>query len=259
MAAAFAESEAPSASSHAEVLDTDAQRDLIQRSVHALTGGDASATRSATGHALRHFAPGSLEFGLLLHRFGDSYAHTILNEPQGWLGFLQDRGPDRLYPTGYGHLLDFHAPDQIEQRPRLYGQYVQDLFATLGPFAGKARLSSNQLGEFIAKMQGATVRTKVVQHSRRDREGFEYRWTTGGDIDGEATERAQFAVLKEAISSLVGPDAATIYTPLNDPMSLGKYNATKPLPGGPISEQRVDEAVHNVARRIGEDRNVRVR
>jgi hypothetical protein len=60
------------------------------------------------------------ERGLLIHAFGDSFAHT--------------KGPNNsvAYGGDWGHGLAGHEPDIIGNNPRLYQLYVHDLYLALG-------------------------------------------------------------------------------------------------------------------------------
>ncbi|MBK8287043.1 MAG: hypothetical protein IPK97_20460 [Ahniella sp.] len=63
--------------------------------------------------------------GLAIHRLGDSFAHRqIGNEGV-------------TYVERIGHLFDGHEPDEISTRPRLYGDYVEELARTLAKRKGE--------------------------------------------------------------------------------------------------------------------------
>ncbi|MDF2679174.1 MAG: Rhs family protein [Brevibacillus sp.] len=119
------------------------QRDDMQRGLHTLTGGSTTFERSYRDSVARKLEPGSLEFGLNLHAFGDSYSHaTIDNE-------------NVFYETGLGHGVELGkrlsgtAPDQIPRRKELYYQYVGHLYDVLSDIAKKQglkpRLSKEQV------------------------------------------------------------------------------------------------------------------
>lgn len=102
----------------------------VQRGLHALTGNSAKHERDTRRSRLNNLQVGDLEFGLALHAFGDSYAHTTID----------DEGI--LYRAPFGHAVeavkwrngwfrDPHAPDSIFQRPALYKEYAQALFDIL--------------------------------------------------------------------------------------------------------------------------------
>jgi len=114
--------------------DWNADRMVVDRNVqvglHALSGWSAEAETSYRKKILAGLEPGSFEFGLALHPFGDSYAHRILN------------GGERMYKAPVGHLVEAnlqdatiphllngaHRPDRMELRPTLYREYGLALY-----------------------------------------------------------------------------------------------------------------------------------
>lgn len=89
---------------------------------HALTGGDPIKARNATREKLlKAIITGApmKEIGRLLHKFGDTYAHT-------------DEITNRLFMAPLGHLLFWKKPDKLGDRPEMYLDYVNDLSKTLG-------------------------------------------------------------------------------------------------------------------------------
>jgi hypothetical protein len=116
----------------------------VQVGLHALSGWAAEAETSYRKKILDGLKPGTFEFGLALHPFGDSYAHRILN------------GGERMYKAPVGHLVEAnvkdatlsdwlngaHRPDRVELRPKLYREYgiaLYDLFVD----RWKIRMSEN--------------------------------------------------------------------------------------------------------------------
>lgn len=115
-------------------------RKIIQHGLHALTGGSSKKEREATKAALKDYEAGSFEFGLLLHRFGDTYAHSTVDDES------------KLYAGPAGHLMDTlrgKDPDNPANRPKLYEAYVRDLLSVLTAKSGKAGMSDEKIAEFV--------------------------------------------------------------------------------------------------------------
>lgn len=104
-------------------------RHRINAILHSLHGGDLDESlrrRALLLDVFQGLDQTSPDYywkaGLVLHAFGDSYAHT--NESGA------------TYGEFFGHLFDGHAPDQIGQRPELYLSYVEMLFEALNEGEG---------------------------------------------------------------------------------------------------------------------------
>jgi hypothetical protein len=112
----------------------DAQRHShdIQRGLHALTGRNRKEEVRIREAVLKNQKLGSIEFGLALHAFGDSFAH-------------QDKTHDRMYNPGWGHTkptlvlthlpklakwfgIDPEMPDAIDARAGDYIEYGSRLY-----------------------------------------------------------------------------------------------------------------------------------
>lgn len=101
----------------------------VQTGLHALTGRNAEDETRAREAILQKLTPGSYEFGLALHPFGDSFAHRDLDHST------------TMYPPPMGHLVErayqiarkqwsgsAHDPDNIHKRPLLYRRYGLELY-----------------------------------------------------------------------------------------------------------------------------------
>jgi hypothetical protein len=111
----------------------------VQYGLHSLPGQSLNAnTRSSayqrqhTKQALAREDAASLEFGLLLHRLGDTFAHSKIN---GESTMYTVSGADELCATnpltsiGHGHRN--HDPDYAFLRPALFYSYIQNLYTVL--------------------------------------------------------------------------------------------------------------------------------
>jgi len=179
-------------------------RDDIQRGFHDLTGGLSAEERAFRDRTLSSYEPGSLEFGLTLHAYGDSYAHSVM------------RLEDFLYQTGWGHLKHWTHPDEIHRRPDLYAAYVSDLFQSLSEIARAQgltpRLSEEQLEEFIrtvSSIDGDHTQADLIrvmseemlgiemneyapeQESKTTWDNFRQRHDGSGLVDDSMLQRAQ--------------------------------------------------------------------
>ncbi|NSL86281.1 insecticidal toxin complex protein [Chitinophaga sp. Mgbs1] len=236
--------------------DAIAERDLVHRGLHTLTGGDTSASRDLTRKALESAKPGSLEFGFLLHRFGDTYAHSRM------------RNESILYDTGAGHLGDMHDPDLINKRPELYVQYVNDLFSTLSKVSGKPRMSKEEVNELVLRV--SKIRFEHLVTRRVGLDGSLHN----KEVNNKATEAEQRRMLREGIKELLlrnssqksdtpsklNVDEILSYFPEDeDGLSYDKYKPkySKFMQG--VEMPHINQAAHNTAKSVNEDRPITIR
>jgi len=106
----------------------------IGMGLHCLTGAASDCETAWRAHVLET-APqtaGNLALGLAVHAFGDSFAHRDISDPR------------KMYPPVIGHgriMIDdakkgkmpsrklAEIPDHLDQRPDLYRQYGEELYA----------------------------------------------------------------------------------------------------------------------------------
>jgi hypothetical protein len=119
----------------------------VQQALHSLTGGDSEKLR---GYLECLFKNGKLspeEQGILMHAYGDAYAHSHPTGHNEWVGkgrrplpWDKGRGLDgwkyvqdgeRQYPPFWGHGPQGHLPDYIAVNPELYGRYVDRMFGVM--------------------------------------------------------------------------------------------------------------------------------
>jgi RHS repeat-associated protein len=101
----------------------------IQERLHSLHGQDVLKWRECLSKLIQTPDLFPAERGLLLHAFGDAYAHTRIDS----------QGSEVSYGWPYGHANTPYGgkgPDLPSLRPQLYAQYVSALFAALP--AGKS-------------------------------------------------------------------------------------------------------------------------
>ncbi|WP_430907058.1 RHS repeat domain-containing protein [Maribacter sp. 2-571] len=180
------------------------ERDEVQTFLHALTGSDAKKERTRTKKALKKFDSGSIEFGFLMHRLGDTYAHSKSN--------------GQTYSTGMGHGAAGHTPDEIFRRPALYKSYVLDLYDTLSAQTKakgkKTRLSRSQVEAFADKIGSIKVMTPEKKHQGK--------YTTKvipPKIDAGATEASEIAMIR-SLSQTMMKQKMKLYAPEKDSYSI---------------------------------------
>ncbi len=125
-------------------------RSDITSILHSLHGGKSqkifvrrNILSDAVASQLTSNSPQYWKAGLLIHSFGDSYAHT-----KNVYGSVEEKA----YGSLLGHALDFHDPDQIA-RPDVfpkYAAYVAHLFDSLD---NNANGDKNMIRDFIAELQ----------------------------------------------------------------------------------------------------------
>ncbi len=114
-------------------------RYAVEYGLHSLPGKSLNAnTRSSayqrqhTTQALAKEDAGSLQFGLLLHRLGDTYAHSKIGNPATMYtvsGADEFCFSNPLTSIGHGHRN--HDPDYAFLRPPLFFSYVENLYTVL--------------------------------------------------------------------------------------------------------------------------------
>lgn len=116
------------------------ERYRVQYGLHSLPDRELSeATRSSayqrkiTAQLLLKESPVSLKFGLLLHRLGDTYAHSKMGHEHTMYTvtkteecFTADN-----YKESFGHLFDMHDPDYPFLRQSLFFSYLENLYTVL--------------------------------------------------------------------------------------------------------------------------------
>lgn len=99
----------------------------LMKILHSLHGGDQKAVikRRADLKSLlmegRERGEPDWKLGLIVHAYGDSYAHTYLKN-----------GKETAYGIPLGHAGDGHTPDKIGEFPDKYLAYIQSLYEALG-------------------------------------------------------------------------------------------------------------------------------
>ena len=125
---------------------------LNQGPLHALTGGLSSVERFLS--AVQSIqSTSSEELGLGLHRLGDSYAHSTIDDPKV------------MYDAPWGHVVDMTFrtdPDKIANRPELYKTYVGVLEQVLGYRINFKGSVDKFTFNYIADKRGSTEQNSAI-------------------------------------------------------------------------------------------------
>jgi hypothetical protein len=98
----------------------------VQRGLHALTGRTAKDETALRERILKRLHPGTFEFALAIHPFGDSFAHRTA-----------DSDSCLMYNPPLGHAIEIahfknpHSPDNLYLHQELYVRYGLALFELL--------------------------------------------------------------------------------------------------------------------------------
>ncbi|WP_375443588.1 DUF6765 family protein [uncultured Fibrella sp.] len=122
--------------------DENIQRFQVERTLHSLTGKSAKEEQKRTVQLLQDTFRDNFDltkFGFLLHRLGDTFAHTRLGktdelnfETPGSNGSLLYRSSFIFTDVlGHGHAEDGTFPDHPWQRETLFFNYVRTLYGVL--------------------------------------------------------------------------------------------------------------------------------
>ena len=86
--------------------------------------------RSVTRKLLLEESPVSLKFGMLLHRLGDTFAHSVMGH-EDRMYTVAKPAPECFTIDSLGHARDSHNPDYPFLRPGLFYLYLDDLYDIL--------------------------------------------------------------------------------------------------------------------------------
>lgn len=138
---------------------------IIQTGLHALSGDVAKDEQKLTTDLIAAASTTQpIEYvAFLIHRLGDTYAHTSLKE---------DKNPNaKLYRFPYGHAgpdLDVNSPDDIHNRFFKYREYAKALFKILSVYYSNKykvnidnREGYGELNTFLNELQGKILGEKA--------------------------------------------------------------------------------------------------
>lgn len=100
-------------------------RMMVELGLHSLTGFEAKIQQEKTKSLLRSTSTKDVvRFGFLLHRLGDTYAHTWLENPE-----MLYRTDSSMIHSDRGHGKDGTHPDHPWEREDVYFKYVDELYS----------------------------------------------------------------------------------------------------------------------------------
>jgi hypothetical protein len=110
-------------------------RYLVEYALHSLPDKRTANTssdyqRGVTRKLLLQESPVSLKFGMLLHRLGDTYAHSIMGNEKKMYTVAENTDVCSSLDS-LGHARDSHNPDYPFLRPGLFYLYLDDLYNIL--------------------------------------------------------------------------------------------------------------------------------
>jgi hypothetical protein len=111
-------------------------RYLDEDAIHSLTDRESGNTSSkfqqrVTREMLLAEDPLSLKFGLLLHRLGDTFAHSIMGNEDVMYATAKNRHSACLSLENMGHAIHSHDPDYPFLRQTLFYNYLKALHNVL--------------------------------------------------------------------------------------------------------------------------------
>jgi RHS repeat-associated protein len=142
----------------------------VQSGLHVLNSGFTAVERAYRQAITLSLSGDPVGQGLSLHPVGDSYAHSMLDDPR------------YLYPPVAGHLIElFNSrhpsdPDRISLRPSLYRNYVHSLAQLLSKAVGQPpTLRLQALADFADAVPAAAEedQPEVIRNLIREKFGIE--------------------------------------------------------------------------------------
>ncbi len=132
----------------------------IQIGLHCLSGRNSIEETTVRAHRLLKAELGSIEFGLGIHAYGDSFAHRQLD------------GGVMMYAPGFGHGIEVkhlknpYSPDYVQTRPELYAKYGLGFYHILCKTApgDQRRMDRDTLGSKLLEL--AKINDKEGQRQR---------------------------------------------------------------------------------------------
>jgi hypothetical protein len=146
-------------------------RYMVEYALHSLPGNHLSSATQSSAYQRTHTTkqllsedPTTLKFGLLLHRIGDTYAHSRMNGGESMMYTVTPNANgigNWKFWNDYGHGHHVHDPDYPFLRPELFMSYLQNLYEIL---YAKAVAPSNKVHlRDGSAVPFSTVRTAFAQ------------------------------------------------------------------------------------------------
>ena len=100
---------------------------IVQRGLHSLTGRVGKDETDIRQAIIKRLSPGTFEFALALHPFGDSFAHRTADSDNCLM-----YNPPFGHAVELAHFKDPHSPDNLHLHRSLYVRYGLTMFNLLG-------------------------------------------------------------------------------------------------------------------------------
>jgi len=223
-------------------------RFLIEFALHSLpdkSGGNASSAfqRMATAKLLSRESPISTKFGLLLHRLGDTYAHSVMGNERR-LYTVSSSGNYRdcvKYADSLGHARDGHDPDYPFLRPDLFDNYLEALYTIL---ANKAKDPMNRAYcRGVAPMPFSRL-SGIFRNILQNPHGL-IRCSMMANLSKEAIQKFFIMEIRKACREELGVNMDA-YAPENiDNQTLGQFLSQHPKLTG-VSESAIIDAIRSI-------------
>lgn len=149
---------------------SDEWRIIVEQVLHSLTGGSSETQRIKTVNALgsNDIAADSPKFGMLLHRLGDTFAHSIIDNEKE---LYASEANQEYSLSKLGHFWDGHAPDYPYLRSALFIKYLDKLYDVLAEklkTSAKAAKKSKK-DKTLKKEEIKNIYNKIFKKIREDR------------------------------------------------------------------------------------------
>jgi RHS repeat-associated protein len=158
--------------------------DDVQRLLHSLAGGLAAPRRECLRKMLSDASLQTWEKGFLIHAFGDSYAHSRVDDQRtiSVIDFASDTptreanpnfGQDVLYEAPFGHAGDLSRPDYVTLRPDLYGRYLSALVGAISS-APLGQSQQSQIQAVLTQVKAAATKFSGLSDDTRARQEIQF-------------------------------------------------------------------------------------
>jgi hypothetical protein len=223
-------------------------RFLIEFALHSLpdkSGGNASSAfqRMATSRLLARESPISTKFGLLLHRLGDTYAHSIIgNEKKLYTVSSSGNYRDCVkFSDSTGHARDGHDPDYPFLRVDLFIQYLEALYTVLLNKA-KSRESMAYIRR-VAQMPFSRL-SGIFRNILENPHGL-IHCSMIANLSKEAIQKFFIMEIRKACRQEMGVNMETYAPEDKDNQSLGQFLSEHPKLTG-VSESSIIDAIRSI-------------
>jgi hypothetical protein len=226
-------------------------RYLIEFAIHSLpdkrTGNTSSASqRSVTGKLLLKESPVSLTFGLLLHRLGDTYAHSMIGNEMRMYTVAAEAAECTTLDS-LGHFRDSHNPDYPFLRQNLFYTYLNDLYSILSK---KVNNPDSKLFRRQSSAMPSGDVEKIFRYILDDPHGI-VRCSMKAGLSTEATQMFFIKQIREASRKYLGITMKSYAPERIEKQTLSQFlSEHTELRKIGINRQKIVEAVNSIYRGV---------